>query len=504
MEEHFKNKLKNHKVDWDKEDLLPNLKNELAPNYKKTSWSWILLIPFLFVISYWASDRNTSASNDQLLSDTSVSKVEVDPSTVSNKTEESTVSSQINEGEEFTKVNINSASLSKIEKVIRIEKTKKPSLLIMGKTQKYYEDSNQIAQKINMNFNDLVAQQKQAEKINLYQKNNFEEKTESKVIEKTMPLKSYTVSDTVEFASSNISSMALPSSNTHIESERNFVLNTVPSNLLPLIDLQEFEMEEDFNVTPIIFLNSEDEIKIKPKKVFYVKALVEVGLVERERDFKTSNEGLLDKLEANEETERPQFALYTNLNFGYQHVSGLSVQSGLEYSEIREVFNYEESNIEIISKDTFSYIIIDLVGDTTFVQAPKNFLETTVRTVRHYNKHRFYSIPIQLAYQFDLKKVNLKTSLDISYTFAHSFEGRVNQVFSEEENIIIDDSVFELKNRFGLQVGLILEYPFLKDTRLVFSASYRRSPQLNFDVIDQRYNSMSLGVGVKFPLGGDD
>lgn len=54
------------------------------------------------------------------------------------------------------------------------------------------------------------------------------------------------------------------------------------------------------------------------------------------------------------------------------------------------------------------------------------------------------------------------------------------------------------------QFGLTLEYPFLKDARLVFLASYRRSPQLNFDMIDQRYNSFSLGAGIKLSIRGNN
>ena len=67
MEEHFKNKLKNHKVDWDKESLLGDLERELSPKKRRFNWRWFLLLPLMLLATCYGWN-NLQTSEDNALS----------------------------------------------------------------------------------------------------------------------------------------------------------------------------------------------------------------------------------------------------------------------------------------------------------------------------------------------------------------------------------------------------------------------------------------------------
>ena len=181
------------------------------------------------------------------------------------------------------------------------------------------------------------------------------------------------------------------------------------------------------------------------------------------------------------------------------------MQSGLEYQEVREVFNYNKSTTKtlLIPKEEARYFIVENM-DTTFVRDTNTVFRTEERTVKHFNAHRFYSIPLQIGYCIDLKKARLITRFGLSYTFAHRFKGKTNHIYEDGGSEILENHPefrFKLKNRIGFQAGLTLEYPFGKHSQILAMATYRRSPKLTMGVIEQNYHSLSLGLGMKVSFG---
>ena len=520
LEDRFKHKLKEHKVDWNKEELLVPLKQELSKENRRFDWRWLLLLPLVCIATCWGGyslgDSDVSPSigissfnENGNKNDKSNNKLNNKSNSTSSSNESeilnmSNAESNITEGA----LSVQSDNTSNIndEPFQSIPELNHEQLEEQGQAQLQEQNIKQnLKQELNL---PSVQNITTSPKFNVLNFTGLSIGNFANAVEQAEHFKPM-----ADVKTSNQSENKEDTSKPYEYLDFNDLALKTDERTLANIHLSQLDVRKRqllYGQRNIPLLDTRLNVPEKDKKLlsnpFYVSASAEFGLHYRDRNYNSSNATYVSRLEANEDTERSLAALYSNLNIGYQFASNWSVQSGIEYGQLNEVFDYNTQSTELVPVETVLYFIVDIAAmDTTYVKDTSTVTRTTDRTIKHYNKQVFYSIPLQLAYDFDLNNINFRTRLGLNYTFAHSFNGRYNLIKEGGGNEIVYNNAendFSLSDRVGLQLGLDMVYPIKKQAEFFLSAAYRRSPKLSMNVIDQRYHSMALGVGFRYCLGG--
>lgn len=510
MEEQFKNKLKNYSVDWDKEELLGNLEEELSKEKKRVIWRWRLLLGLLFLLLLVFGLKKSNITADKVDVSTSAQTSMLESTNDKSPNEDKGTAIKQSGMEEEEKIN-NKNTMSKAKE----SESRKSDPFIDSITASIEKNKDKV---VKSNSRPIT----QPKPFSLGSQAILQDEilNNQKIQMSSESIKQIPREDGVEYRAKNLDSAT-------IESEKNpptsiseevvgneiveppstaRIQDSLSTEIIPDVETnkaqsdiltQELEKEE--------FPDIDDE---NPKSGVYIAVESDIGIVSKNQKFLVNNPDLLNRLQSNEETERSLSILNTQLNIGYRHSSNWSIQSGLSYTVINEVFNFSEVTTETVDKEEVLYFIVDR-PDTTFVYDTVSVDRTSTRTIRHFNKHRFYSIPLEFGYSFKWRNINLNTRLGMSYAFSQSFTGRTNKILENNKSeLISNDPQLEIKptdrrinpNRIGVNLGIGLEYPFLQNHSLFTMATYRRSPRLTRDFSEQVYHSLSLGVGVRLTL----
>ena len=442
MEEQFKNKLENYKVDWNKEELLDKLNKELHPKRNIFRKGWLFLFGFICIATCFTwnyIDKSEDDSNLTQVEDKSVRNNEsLSKSTIGNLGQEE---SQISEQKENERINE-----STFEQDQNVEKI--TDAQIKGNGELDLEVNKPI--EASYSTNQLKEQSKQV----AHTENVEEEKKRvSLKLESSTPIVRKEISTNNPLHqpinySDGVATSKQIAEDGKIESgpfsaaadtfnEEGGLKNVGPFSLLPKLGLEGFKRSDAKYEIPLSAL-TDTLIRYKSnysRSQFYLLAFTDIGTSYRARRFNTENPELVSSLESNESTERAFMSYTVSTYLGFKHKSGLSLQSGVEFNEVNEIFRYEELKTENVIGSIIRYPIITNM-DSVFVVDTVELIRTEERTIRHFNKYRYYTIPLQFGYQFELKKARFISSIGLSYTFAHSVEGRINLVGVEESNFI--------------------------------------------------------------------
>ncbi len=497
-EKDIRDKLKNYSVDWDKEELLDSLESALGHPKKDYRWMWLILLALSLIMGLliwnasqfsedeykWNQETEevehpTQNTNKSLANPIHLEKdtlIGVDAQNIT-KTQDQTPSTQYTSEAEIRTDNLDPKQNSRSRDITSFTRVNKPIPESHPSNHKTIAVANDTKQ-INI-FID-----KSSHTLNTKENKSHESKTH-KVNQKT----AVGLQDVTSIFNDISSEIAyLPTSELNlltIDTDRKH-LETMGSSMKTMEESQ-MDKQEDKALSP-----------------WYLSLRSELGFVQRQRTFLTDNPVYEDRLIQNESTERALYAAHTDLCLAYQHSSGWSLESGLAYQEIKELFNYEETWKDTAkSEGNINYIIVDQT-DTTFVMDSTMVIDTYQRKVRHNNKHKLYSIPFRLGYEFSFLRAKCRTSIGANYTFAHNFEGKTNHIIEGGSNEVLiygAENNFSLKDRIGLQASLALSYPLLNKHQWFAEASYRRSAGMAQALLNQRYHSFSAGVGVRIALG---
>ncbi len=488
MEDHFKNKLRNHKVDWDKEALLPHLQRELSKSKSSFGWRWLWLLPILLMGTCWGwqtfsnqegvknnmpafTENYSEAHKDEqpLLEDIGQQKTQ-DANNEKNPLASNAQSENTKEDVAIPTPVLEEKTATRNNKIARVESKKQDQPL----TKRLFS-SRTMTQQPEVSFTTQDA------KMNIDSKGIGQHSARSghSTITGILASDANVSNNGAAFSSLDIGCLD------HVEySLFDVPLFTIQTSL-PALDSVEKVISEIPNWQPFVDVGTE------------------LAWTFRTRNYLTENTEYINRLRSNEETETPLTWWHLHANAGLMHKNTWSLQTGFQYDQIREVFNYSETKIFETENEDIRYFIVD-GPDTTFVFDTITVTRIAERQVRHYNTHHLFSIPLELGYRFEINAFRFEAQAGLSYSFFHNYNGKRNFVFESGGNEIIENALefaFELKDRIGYKLGLGMVYPVFDKNELFVTATYRRSPTLSIRVIDQRYNALALGVGLRLPLG---
>ncbi len=507
MNDHLKNKLQNHKVQWDKEKLLPGLKERLGHDPKpKRRYLWLLILLLVggvlvggVYMCYNSGQDQLSTQNSNLIAaqsddkntnDLSKESFTRDQRNTNQSQQESRIKNKLGDNEDSSNLSIISSVQSSEDDALN--QASKSSITLNEPIN--HLGNKTIVQSKEQQFNSTIENQNPQNQINTI--NNIANADLSNLSNQYLQSKS-TKNTSTDNDSKNQSTQVGTSIPLYTA-----VINPLKQSSWSLITLEKREFNLVLPLVQNTNLNSSDHQFSLP---WFLSFDTAIGYAWRSRNHGTNNSDYLALLTENDKTEKTLFTSHTSLMLGYHHRTNISLSIGLEMQHIQEKLNYNSETVETleIPTDEVAYFIVDQ-QDTTFVMQTSMVNRTTTQTVRNYNHHRFYSIPVQLGYQFDWKNTSFNATLGASYTFHHRYQGKVNRVSSNGNNqIIVADDRFRLKNRLGYHIGLAVEHPIRDHIKLTTNFAYRRTPTLGFGEIgEQHYRSVSVGVGLRYGFGG--
>ena len=477
MEQHLKDKLKQHRVDWNKEELLPNL--EAALSRKKDSsrrvWFFLILLLLLIISFSWCTNLSKNLTNSAIVKDTKENTEIQHPNTA-----------------QYPVTNIP-------------DKANMAQEIIPG-TGEYQASKDKPIDKIDLSLRDknntlISAVNPSTEKPHLKKyrtKISTPEKVMGKVTEsisslggKALNVQNQATLFTKQAPINTATKNSLSHANRKVDTKQPTKLAYLPV-LKPAL-LRDFTPD-----LPTRQIRTPDINNEKTRKVtFFLEPNYRVGLLQRE--FSTSYEEAEVYLEEKRQLEKPIAYDAISLEVGALIKEKWSLQTGLEYQEMRERFKYD---ILLNSDTTFiqferAYYALDANMDTIYLSATRPTIENEIRKIRYWNKHSYISIPLTVSRRFQIDKTILNASVGISYALRHNFVGQTKR----GENLINDNEVFWLENRLGFQLGIGAEYMIQDNKALFLKAALRKHPTLGFSInevpIEKSHLSYSLGLGLR-------
>ncbi len=487
MEKHFKNKLKSHKVDWDKEDLLPGLKEELSNDKPASGWKYLFLLPLLFLATCWGLNFMNGTKD---LSGVIVGEKVME------------LNDQRDQAYDFD--NVPQAEIKEFDK------EQDSSKIMIAES-----GAKEVRSKV-QTLGDLKKWSTENTALQILRGNViFENKKNASINNQSFVPSSRRLNEAIGKDVNRTADFVLLDSN-NIEQQLSKLSNSIINNDGQLDAEDKIERIEKLSSIAVALINRkrkfEEVFKVKfveekdnlvserqHNNILFMAVSGDVGLLGRSVMFESDNAEFVRRLETNEQTISSRALVATNINLGYQFESGWFLQSGLEYRENIEFFKYDHSKVETTQRfDEKALYFLNQNSDTLFFADSILVQETETRTVRHWNKHRFLIVPIDFGYRHAFGKVNIFGSAGLSYALLQNFQGRENILAEDGSNEIVNDPAFQFKNRVGFQVGLGLEYSVSGNSNLFAKINYRKSPKLVEGVKTQWHQSCSLGLGFRY------
>ncbi len=497
MEKHFKNKLKQHKVDWDKEDLLVGLEATLSKKESPSKWKWLFfLLPLLLMVTCWGVYKNDLT--ETTLGDLATAK-NIDENTAQKEKENAITNMGL-----LPKNNTDNANeLSGHSITQSTESVSKTTSDTKNHNQKkdFPEASNYAGKSSSTNIN--------SDKENKVPTNlilNMDSINQLATVPRASTAIPETIIKNTETRSENLSTESLILKQTLVEQiSKDKTKQAIITRLF--VNSENFlfqELKTDITKNGIEVESKYKKKDSEPKKyTFYAEPSFVAGLPQRKTKYTNSDPTVNAQLEANKNMETPKIYSAISLEFGLAIKEKWMIQIGVEYQGVRELFKYDgfyRSDTTIAEYDKSSYFL-DAAMDTVFFAGMRPYIENKDRKIRHWNTFQYYSIPLNIGRRFQFNKTAINTSVGISYAFGHDFFGRNNIIKYDGTNQIIDNTVFDIKSRFGFQVGIGGEYQLSERKQLFLKASLRRSPTFIQEGYEQVYWTYSLGFGMRYFLG---
>jgi len=203
----------------------------------------------------------------------------------------------------------------------------------------------------------------------------------------------------------------------------------------------------------------------------------------------------------------------TEIRFATESPSGLILTSGIQYQELHEKLNRQEtesiSKLQEVTETVTENAEGNVISSTTSMQ-----LVTTTTTYNQqlYNQYRFVNFPIGIGYAFKTRKMRLKLiggiDLNTYFKFSGSMFNRDLSIFKlQSKSSTIYDNIYKNTTGIGIWASVEWHKPINERLSLIVTPSFQapiNSISQNNEEwpISHRLLKLKLGVGINYVLGG--
>ena len=200
------------------------------------------------------------------------------------------------------------------------------------------------------------------------------------------------------------------------------------------------------------------------------------------------------------QTERPKFSFTGGFRIGALFGKGWTARTGVQYAQINEDFNYNNTNeVRIVITEVYDTDGNIIGTDTTY--------ESGQRTKLTHNRYRMIDIPVTVGYEFDLD--NFVLSLQGGAAFNVWFNQRGEFLSPELDPVDFSSGAVDPFPAFRKELGMSLigsiglHYRFHERARLIIEPHFRYylEPFSTPDyMLKQEYFVSGLTTGIRLRL----
>ncbi len=208
-----------------------------------------------------------------------------------------------------------------------------------------------------------------------------------------------------------------------------------------------------------------------------------------------------DYLKMREDTETSLETLQTGLKIAVEHKSGVALQTGFQFMQITERFEFSGSRIrrDTIEDGIFAYLI-NPNGDTIPVYDQIiNTQEVNIQKLE-YNRYRFLDIPLSAAYFVGDDDWSIGLHAGVVLNLALKTEGEIFDAFGEIQDL--KETNF-FKSNVGLTYRGAISGRYLINDNLQLEATvhgrfFPKTITSNTYHLNQKYTIVGLNVGLNY------
>lgn len=241
----------------------------------------------------------------------------------------------------------------------------------------------------------------------------------------------------------------------------------------------------------------EKETKRSPFK-FAFATQTSISFTDRVLEEKTDTFSNLRALR--DVSERMLETTQFGLRFSVGHQSGFELTSGVNCTQINELFRYNESVISQDSVDGIQFFVRTLENELDTIYGKVPVTRTTTLNKKYYNKYRMIEVPILLGWSTKIRKVRVGAQAGIFANISTTTSGRVLKNATEDTDVETDEiykTNVGLSYYFGISAGYALSNNFeiyASPFARIFSESFTKE---NYG-LTQKYRLYGINVGARW------
>ena len=187
--------------------------------------------------------------------------------------------------------------------------------------------------------------------------------------------------------------------------------------------------------------------------------------------------------------------------------NGMSVRSGVNYSQVNEKFIYFNPNeIKYITVIT-TRVVIRSPGDTLYINDTLQYQQSGARTKTTYNRYRNIDIPLVIGYELGNGKIHANINAGVIINIYSWYKGDMLDTTYQPVSITTGkgNKQYQYKNNIGVGfLGSISMYYKLNDQMHLVLEPYFRynlSPMSNNNSnLQQRFHTTGIRAGIRLDL----
>lgn len=198
--------------------------------------------------------------------------------------------------------------------------------------------------------------------------------------------------------------------------------------------------------------------------------------------YATNNSEYTNYLDQRSKSESPLLSYSLGLRAGMEFRNGLLLKTGISFSNIRYALDFQQKEVEILKYKVVPSDTIHGNGSVAYVFDTIAYIETGIRTVKHYNSLKTIELPLWVGYQINSLRWSVAFNAGISVQLLSMQQGKVLSASAPIEPVEFTNSIeghYQLYQRtwgVGLMASTQFSYKIFAGYSLLFEPYMKYYP----------------------------
>lgn len=199
--------------------------------------------------------------------------------------------------------------------------------------------------------------------------------------------------------------------------------------------------------------------------------------------YNTDNPEYTNYLDQRSKSESPLLGYSLGIRAGMEFRNGLLLKTGISYSNIRYMLDFQQKEVEILKYKVVPSDTIHGNGSVAYVFDTIAYIETGIRTVKHYNSLKTIELPLWVGYQINSLRWSAAFNAGISVQLMSMQQGKVLSASAPIEPVEFTNSIanhYDLYQRtwgVGLMASTQFGYKIFAGYSLLFEPYVKYYPK---------------------------